>query len=44
MTAYGENMLMRAKRAGATRVIAKPTDGQLCYELNSLLVGPPQSW
>jgi two-component system chemotaxis response regulator CheY len=44
MTAYGENMLVRAKNAGATRVIAKPTDDQLCCELDSLLSGPAQSW
>jgi CheY-like chemotaxis protein len=44
MTAYGQNMLVRAKNAGATRAIAKPTDNQLCYELNSLLSGPAQSW
>ena len=37
MTAYTEGLMLRAKMAGATKVIPKPFDRQLCFEINGVL-------
>ena len=39
MTSYMENMKLRAEIAGATKVINKPTNNQICLEINQMLAG-----
>jgi CheY-like chemotaxis protein len=37
MTAYTEGLMSRAEVAGATKVVSKPVDEQLCSEINKIL-------
>jgi CheY-like chemotaxis protein len=39
ITAYTESMMSRAEVAGATKVIPKPSDNQICFEINHILEG-----
>lgn len=39
MTAYTENMMERARDAGATKVIEKSSNDEFCAEINQVLLG-----